>query len=49
MIKHFNGMNGFHMRQKNDNIKTEFAKNNNIRLLRIAYNEKIEEKLIAIL
>jgi very-short-patch-repair endonuclease len=49
IIKRFDGINGFHVRQKNDNIKTEFAKNNNIKLLRIAYNENIEEKLIAIL
>ena len=31
--------------QKNDKIKNEYCKNNNIHLLRIKYNENIEEKL----
>lgn len=32
--------------QFRDNIKTEYCKNNNINLLRIKYNENVEEKLI---
>jgi len=38
-VKHFGGINGFIKRQKHDKIKNEFAKDNNIELLRIPYNE----------
>jgi hypothetical protein len=31
--------------QQNDKIKNEYCKNNNIRLIRIKYDENIEEKL----
>ena len=35
--------------QTNDKIKNEYCKNNNIRLIRLKYNENIEEKLNSIL
>jgi rubrerythrin len=50
-IQHFEAANfyggecGFLIRQKSDKIKTEFAKANDIKLIRIAYNENVEEKL----
>jgi len=37
------------IRQLRDQIKNEYCKNNNIRLLRIKYNEDIENKLINII
>jgi len=37
------------IRQKRDQIKNEYCKNNNIRLIRIKYDESIEEKLILLL
>lgn len=37
--------NELKLRQKRDQIKNEYCKNNNIRLLRIKYNENISEKL----
>lgn len=46
--KFYGGEYRFILRQKIDNIKIEFAKNNGIELIRIAYNENIEEKLITI-
>lgn len=42
--KYFGGEKGLLKRQKNDNIKNEYCINNNIRLIRIKYNENIEEK-----
>ena len=44
-VKHFGGEEGFKKVKMNDNIKNEYCKNNNINLLRIKYNENIEEKL----
>jgi len=41
----FGGEIEFIKRVNNDNIKTNFCKNNNIKLLRIKYNENIIEKL----
>lgn len=38
-VKYFGGENGLKLRQTNDNIKNEFAKANNINLLRINYNQ----------
>jgi len=54
-IQHFKPMNiwggieEFKNIQKRDQIKNEYCKNNNIRLLRIKYNEDIENKLINII
>lgn len=39
VINSFNGIDSFNRTKKNDQIKNEFAKNNNIKLLRIAYTE----------
>lgn len=41
----FGGEKEFELRQKRDNIKREFCKNNNINLLEIKYNESIKNKL----
>ena len=38
-INYWGGDAGFNLRQNNDNIKNNFAKNNNIGLLRIKYNK----------
>ena len=43
--EHFGGEQGFLTRQKHDQIKTDYCKNNNIPLLRISYKDNIEEKL----
>ena len=40
---------GLSVRQKRDQIKNEYCKNNNIRLLRIEYNDNIYEKLFELL
>jgi hypothetical protein len=32
--------------QHNDQIKNDYCKNNNVKLIRIRFNENIEEKLI---
>lgn len=47
-IKHFGGQKGLLETQKRDKIKDEYCKINNIRLLRIKYNEKIS-KILSIL
>lgn len=39
------GSEGLKKRMKNDDIKTTFCEENNIKLLRIKYNDKIDEKL----
>ena len=39
------GEKDFITRQKRDNIKNEYCKNNNINLIRIRYDENIEEKI----
>ena len=41
----FGGEIGFIKRVNNDKIKTDFCKNNNIKVLRIKYDENIIEKL----
>lgn len=48
VTKHFGGVEGFKRRKFNDNIKTQYAKDNNIRLLRIAYSDynNIEELIL---
>lgn len=44
-INYFGGENTFILQQKKDKIKTDYCTDNNIKLLRIKYNENIEEKL----
>jgi len=44
-IEAFGGVNAFEYRQRNDTIKNKFVQDNNIKLLRIKYNEKINKKL----
>lgn len=44
-IDHFGGEEGLKVRQHHDQIKTDYCKNNNISLLRIKYDENIEEKI----
>ena len=44
-IDHFGGEEGLRIRQFHDQIKTNYCKNNNIPLIRIKYDENIEEKL----
>jgi len=44
-VKYFGGVNDFDKRKKRDQIKIDFAKNNNIQLIRIKYNENIEKIL----
>ena len=48
-IEYFGGLNGLKQTQKRDQIKNEYCLNNNIRLIRIKYDEDIEEKLKSIL
>lgn len=44
-IEYFGGEKEFQERIKNDNMKNLYCKNNNIPLLRIRYDENIEEKI----
>jgi len=44
-IEYFGGVKSFKLRQKRDMIKNDYCKNNNIKLLRIKYDENIENKL----
>ena len=44
-IKYFGGDNQLQLIQKRDKIKNEYCEKNNIKLLRIKYNENIEIKL----
>ena len=44
-IDHFGGEEGLKVRQLHDQIKTDYCENNKIFLLRIKYDENIEEKL----
>ena len=44
-IKYWGGEKDFIIRQKRDQIKNIYCKENNIKLLRIKYNENINEKL----
>lgn len=39
-VEYLGGKTGFELRKTNDNIKTEYAKNNNLNLLRIPYTER---------
>lgn len=48
-IQAFGGVIEFLNIQRRDNIKNEYCQKNNIRLLRIKYNENIENKLIKFL
>ena len=44
-IEYWGGEKGLENRKRNDNIKNKYCEDNNIKLLRIAYNEDINEKL----
>ena len=44
-IKFYGGEKNFELRKIKDNIKTNFCKDNDIKLIRIRYDENIEEKL----
>jgi very-short-patch-repair endonuclease/ribosomal protein S18 len=44
-IEFFGGDEAFIIRQRHDKLKTDYCENNGIKLVRIAYNENIEEKL----
>jgi len=44
-ITHFGGIISFNKQLKKDKIKNEYCKNNNIHLIRIKYNDNIEDKL----
>lgn len=44
-IDWFGGEGGFKITQENDKFKTEFCKNSNIKLIRIKFNQNIEEIL----
>lgn len=44
-VDHFGGEEGLKIRQLHDQIKTNYCENNKIFLLRIKYDENIEEKL----
>ena len=44
-INHFGGEQGLLIRQRNDKIKTDYCQNNNIKLIRIKHDEKLNEKL----
>lgn len=45
VVDRFGGEEGLAYRQKHDKIKNEYCECNGIKLIRIAYNENIEEKL----
>jgi len=49
IIEHFGGTHSFKKLTKNDKIKKEFCKNNNISYNVVKYNENIDEKIIDIL
>lgn len=49
VVDRFGGEESLKYTQYNDNIKTEYCNSNNITLIRIKYNENIEEKLETIL
>ena len=44
-IEHFGGVEGFKRRQQNDNIKTDYCKDNNINLCRIRYDQNVNTEL----
>lgn len=41
-IEYFGGQDGFQQTQIRDNIKNQYCKNNNIKLIRIRYNENVQ-------
>ena len=43
--KHFGGIKSLELQQKRDSIKNQYCKDNNIKLLRIKYNENIEKSI----
>ena len=43
--KHWGGINSLEYIKQNDNIKTKYCEDNNIKLIRIKYNENIVKKL----
>lgn len=45
IVERWGGLEGFELRKIRDDIKTNFCKNNNINLLRISYEDNIENKL----
>lgn len=45
IIEHWGDIEGLKDRQKKDKIKNDFCKSNDIKLIRIRYDENIEEKL----
>jgi len=45
-INHFGGIKAFNMLKYNDNLKNIFANQNQYKLIRISYNENINEKLL---
>ena len=47
--EYWGGKKEFLEQQKRDHIKTNYCKDNNINLLRIKYDENIEERLNSIL
>jgi len=46
IINFFGGETGFSKRQKLDNIKNKYCKDNNINLIRIRFDDNIDEKLL---
>ena len=44
-VEFFGGEDAFKLRKKKDKIKNEYCEKNNIYLLRIKYDENIDEKL----
>lgn len=44
-LEYFGGVDGFNTIKKNDKIKNEYCLSNDIRLIRIAYNQDINKKL----
>ena len=44
-VDFFGGEEGFKNRKLHDKIKTDYCKNNNIQLIRIRYDENVEDKL----
>lgn len=48
-ITFFGGDKGFNLTQQNDNIKNNYCNKNNIKLIRIKYNENIKDRLGGVL
>ena len=47
-IEYFGGEKTFKMTQKHDKIKNEYCAVNSIKMIRIKYNESVENKLVSI-